>query len=116
MAGIYAKIECALLDDPDVAAAGPMAELLYIRSILYCRQNLTDGVIARGILPRLSTGIPGWRKAVAQLSEKLWEECDEGYRIPLATWVKDGRNPLRADIEAAKPAKSDADTLGNHTR
>lgn len=112
---LYAKIDVAIARDPRMIAAGPMARLLYIQAFAYCRENLTDGLIDRLLLPIIAVDI----KSPALLMSKLvkvgaLEETCDGWRIPLRVWRK--YNPMRADVEAMVVDKRAAGVLGNHNR
>ena len=56
---LHAQIACSLPDKVAIVDAGDIAELVYYRSILRCRDNLTDGVIDRRLINRWYAGIRG---------------------------------------------------------
>lgn len=95
---LYARFDCSFSDDPKVAAAGDLAELVYFRCVLKCRENLTDGVIDRRLLPRWTAGIRGKANAHAQalVDVGLWLEHPDGWRIPEAVWRR--WNPTAAEV------------------
>lgn len=96
---LYAKIDCAFPEDPKVIEAGDIAELVYLRCVLKCRELLTDGVIHRVRLDRWTVGIRGKATVhAARLVEVgLWELHPDGWRIPHAVWAK--WNPLASDVQ-----------------
>lgn len=118
MGQLYAQIECDLMRDPDLIGA-PMARLLYIQCVLYGRENLTDGLIDRRLLPLIAVDIPTPAKHMATLAAKGKVELDpEGWRIPPDVWTK--RNPTRAEVEAGRQAatvrkRSQRDRQRSHT-
>lgn len=112
---LYAKIDCSFPDDPKVIEAGPMAELLYLRMVLHCREHLTDGVVNRAHLSRIATGLRTKDALVRRLLDtKLLEEHQDGWRIPVRVWRR--WNPTKAAVAKAAAVKSEAGTLGNHER
>jgi hypothetical protein len=99
--GLYAKIACSLPDDPKIIRAGPMGELLYIRSVLWCREHLTDGVIERPVVPRLTIGFPHPSRAISRLlAANLWTTHDLGFAIPRQIWTK--WNPTADQVKAKR--------------
>ena len=101
---LYAQIDCDMPRDERVLEAGPMAELLYIRCVLFGRENLTDGHVTRARLPFVAVGIDN---ACAHMSTLvavgLMVETAHGWCIPEHVWVK--RNPTGEQVEAQRAAK-----------
>jgi hypothetical protein len=78
----WAKFDDGFTDHPKVAAAGPWAELLAVRGVIYAAKHETDGFIPDGQLPRLGVGIPAVRKRAAVLVDVgLWGEVVGGWLI-----------------------------------
>lgn len=78
----WAKFDDQFSDHPKVLAAGPMAELLAMRAVIYCARYETDGLIQAEQLPRLALGITAPRKHVAALVRVgLWDETDGGWMV-----------------------------------
>lgn len=96
---LYAAIDVGYPDDPKVVDAGDIAELVYLRCVLRCREHLTDGVIDRRVLPRWLAGIRGpHTKHMARLVEVgLLCTHDAGWCIPLNAWRK--WNPTKAEVD-----------------
>lgn len=71
---VWARFDDRYSDSPKIEAAGPWAELLDMRAIIYAAGNLTDGLITRTALAKISTGIPAPLKKAAVLVEVgRWE-------------------------------------------
>lgn len=81
---LYVKLSTAFPDDPKIIDAGPLAELLYIRCILKCRENLSDGVIDRRRLPRWAAGVTARPTVLAKrlVDVGLWVEHPDGWAMP----------------------------------
>lgn len=97
----WAKFDDQFSDHPKVVAAGPMAELLAMRAVIFCARYETDGLIRESVLPRLTVGITSPKKQVSALvREGLWEKTDDG-------WVVHDfldYHPSRADKEEERQA------------
>jgi hypothetical protein len=95
--GSYAPLSAHYYKDDAIADAGPMAELLYVRSLAFSADVLSDGYISDTQLLRfVGVGIPSVRKhADALCKVDLWIREDGGYRI--VTWSK--WNLTKAEIQ-----------------
>ena len=103
---LYVKLSTAFPDDPKVIDAGPMAELVYVRAILKCRESLSDGVIHKARVRRWFAGIQAPEKQLRRLVDvKLLETCDEGWRIPMQVW-RDW-NPTRDEVDEKREAEAE---------
>ncbi len=103
---IYAKVDCGLPRDPKLVTAGPLPRLLYIQFVLYCRENLTDGVLDAVLLPLVALDIPHAKKHIAALVAVGAIEVDErGWRIPTAVWAK--WNPTKAEVDDMRKVAAD---------
>lgn len=102
---VWAKLDDGILDNPKVAAIGPIGFALYTASLVYANRNLTDGFIpyssSRRLLPLETVDSNGviWTlchtsgmsgedgvdcidRAIGWLLEAdLWEQVDGGYTI-----------------------------------
>jgi hypothetical protein len=106
MNGIYAQISCSMTRDPRMIAAGWQARAVYVEAVLYCRENLTDGIIDRLALPYWMPDMPV--KARSKLLDRLIEvgaltTCEQGWSFPEGVWSR--WNPSRADVEAKREAE-----------
>jgi hypothetical protein len=104
---LYAQIDCAFPDRPDVAEVGDLAELVYYRSVLRCRDNLTDGVIDKRVISRWFAGIRGKHaQHLDRLAEVgLLQHHENGWCIPPSVWGK--WNPTKAEVEAKRAAEAE---------
>jgi hypothetical protein len=104
---IYAQFEVDMPDDPKIAAAGDIPELVYYRAIMRCREHLTDGVIDRRVLSRWFIGIRGkiGIHLATLVAVGLLLEHADGWCIPPHVWTR--RNPLKAAVEAKREAETE---------
>ncbi len=110
MAGLYVPLDVNYADDAKVVDAGPMAELLFVRSLAFAKRDQHDGYIRNGQLGIVAARIPRLAPMVERLIDVgLWERNGDG--IYIAAWLK--RN-LPTDEISAK--KSSAGAVGNHRR
>jgi len=65
----WAKFDDGYLDHPKLLQAGPWAELLDVRAVIWCAKYETDGHIPKAALPGLGRGIPRVSVRVAALVE-----------------------------------------------
>jgi hypothetical protein len=106
MSGIYAQVSCSMTRDPRMIAAGWQARAVYVEAILYCRENLTDGIIDRLALPYWMPDMPV--KARSRLLDHLvhvgaLDACEQGWSFRQGVWSR--WNPSRADVEAKREAE-----------
>lgn len=114
MTGLYVKIDVEYASDEKMIAAGPLGELLYIRSLAFCKKNpTTDGRISTHQLATVGIGIPNLKKHAARLTEVgAWNVTKTGWVI--SAWLK--RNRSSADIQAQLKMAADLGEQGNHKR
>lgn len=106
----WARLAVDYQDDPKIAAAGPLAELLYLRGIAHSKGRLDDGFIASAVLPRLAFGIPADPEELAATLVRvgLWITVDDGYSVPPPTWEKwqETREKVERDRSASRARAS----------
>jgi hypothetical protein len=103
---LYVQLSTALPDDPRMIEAGPMAELVYVRAVMRCREALSDGVIHRARLGRWFAGIPRVERHLDALARVgLIETHADGWRIPIDVWCK--WNPTKAEVLAKRDAEKE---------
>ncbi|MCL2735636.1 MAG: hypothetical protein FWD75_03265 [Propionibacteriaceae bacterium] len=108
---LFQPIDPKIMDDPDIAKAGAMAEFLYIRGLLYIRRCQRDGTIPKRALLDVSDGIPGAQKHVnALVKTGLW--VDDGQAWSVRNWEK--WNCTQSEIADIKQHRRDAGRLGGH--
>lgn len=81
----WVKIDATYVEDDKVMAAGALAELVFIRSIAYCRRRFTDGYVAVHALPSLTLGVPETSETLvgALVGNRLWavDDVKGGWRV-----------------------------------
>lgn len=70
----YVKVHDGLPDHPKIIEAGGEAGWLYICGLAYASRQLTDGVIPKRLVPRLTDGSNPEASASALLRVGLWHE------------------------------------------
>jgi hypothetical protein len=70
----YVKVHDGLPDHPKIIEAGGEAGWLYICGLAYASRQLTDGVIPKRLVPRLTDGSKPEASASALLRVGLWHE------------------------------------------
>jgi hypothetical protein len=105
----FVPLDVNYAHDRAIRAAGPLAELLFIRGMAYSRGKRTNGMLPDYDLPVFGVGIPALTKhAKALVREALWVEVDGGWAI--RSWEK--WNPDQERHEK----QSEGGTRGNHTK
>lgn len=111
--GEFVPVSVGLPRDPAIRKAGPLAELLYIRGLIYSAQNSTDGTIPDFDLPVVAVGLPNARRLAAKLTaEGLWTVTGDGFSV--TSWSKWNRSTK--EREAAREAKVLGAQKTNHSR
>jgi hypothetical protein len=78
----WAKFDDQFYRHPKVKTAGPWAELLAVRAVIYAAGLETDGFVPFGALGEIGQGIPAAKRRAATLvSVGLWEDTDGGWLI-----------------------------------
>lgn len=86
---LFIRISTRIFDDPKVLQVGPNGLWLYVQGLCYAKENMTDGVVPKAILPRLSVGIRfGSTTARALVDAGLWEDSSDSWRVPADKWEK----------------------------
>lgn len=98
----WARFDDAYSDHPKILEAGPWAELLDMRAIIYCARYETDGFVSKNGAKKVGHGI----RKLAQVVEQLvavgrWREDPEG-----GWWVVDflDYNPSKASKDKERAA------------
>jgi len=95
--GIYAQISTSLPYDPKIARCSVEAELLYIRCVLFARQQLSDGVVYAHDMPIVGVRLARRARAMRELcASGLLVECAEGWRFPAEVW--EAWNPSAQEV------------------
>lgn len=105
--GLWLKLSADYADDPKVIAAGIEGEVLFIRSLAWCKRHADTGEIPDVVASRLAAGIAD----VASVTERL---------VHLGLWLRDGSGYRVAAWENWQVmqdlAKSHGGSLGAHRR
>lgn len=113
MSGLYVKLDAEYACDPRLLEAGPLAELLYIRGLCFCKRTMVDGIITDRQLNVIALGIPKAKEHAAALVEcGAWLRSDTGWIV--SSWLK--HNKSVAEIVLDKEARRAASALANHTQ
>ena len=54
---VYVPLDVEYASDDKIIEAGPMAELVYVRGLAFCKRTLNDGEITRAQLAVVAVGI-----------------------------------------------------------
>jgi hypothetical protein len=111
MSWLYVPLDVNYAEDDKIIEAGPMAELLYVRSLAFAKRDRRDGRISDGqIRDSVAPRIPKHRALADRLVDVgLWQRNGSG--IYISAWLK--RNEAAAAIA---DKKSTAGALGNHIK
>jgi hypothetical protein len=114
MTGLYVKLDVEYMSNPKLLEAGPLAELLYVRSLCFAKRTMKDGVLTRPQVGLITYGVPNAKRHIeALVAEELWDDIGGGaYRI--AGWLE--RNKSASQIEHESEVKRQASILANHER
>ena len=110
MAGLYVPLVVNYFEDVKIIRVGPYAELLYVRSLAFCKRSGHDGAFTREERRIFGAGIPRLNvRTTALVEHSLWQTTDDGWVI--TSWFN--HNIPEAEI---RTARRNAGTLGNHRR
>jgi hypothetical protein len=113
MSGLYVALDVEYDSDDKMILAGPMAELLYVRGLAFCKRTMSNGNISRAQLAVVGRGIPSASRHAATLVEVgAWVITSQGWHV--AAWLK--RNKSAEEIRGDREAKKAASSLANHRR
>ena len=112
---IYARLQADYFIDDKVLAAGPLAELVYVRAISYCVGRLNDGKIAHSALELIGRGIDDpSRQADALVAAGLWLRNGDGHRFPPKVWRKYQRTAAEVSQERDAAAERQRQYRNRH--
>jgi hypothetical protein len=110
---LYVPLDTDYYHDPRIIDAGPMAELLYVRSLCLAKRAEKDGFIAASQLRVIGSGLSRPRDLAARLcAVGAWEAQENGWVI--TAWLK--RNKSAAQLAHQKEAQRMKSLMGNHER
>lgn len=107
----WVKLANSFPSHPKVLTAGPHAAWLFVCSLCYASEHLTDGRIPRSALPTLAPGVRSANALVSRLvSVGLWEVETDGWRIhDYQEWQRSSD-----EIRAAQKADRDRKQAKRH--
>lgn len=109
----YVPLDMNYLRDPKIRRAGSDAELLFIRSLAYCKSGQTGGFVGSYDLDVVAVGLTKVHARVSALvREELWTVVEHGWRV--TSWEKWNLSPDQIAEEKSK--KVSAAILTNHKR
>lgn len=108
---MFIKLRCDYYVDPKIIDVGPNAELLYVRSICFAKQYLSDGVIRKNQLPLIAFGLEDVTNLISMLTRQpddgtrpLWQEHPNGWIISAYLDHNDSKIAVEALQERMKKA------------
>lgn len=110
---LFVPLDVDYASDDKLIEAGPMAELLYVRGLAFCKRTMSDGHIRRSQLTAVGLGIPSASKHAQRLVDVgAWTVTSYGWRV--SSWLK--RNKSAAQIRLESDTKKKNSILANHRR
>jgi hypothetical protein len=110
MSGLFVPLNVSYYLDEKLLGVGPLAELLYVRSLAFCKAQSTQGAFTTQQLRTFGAKITHLRvQERALVAQKLWEPTETGWFI--TAWFN--HNPTNDEIHNAR---STAGQMGNHRR
>lgn len=113
--GEFVPLDLNLPSDPKIRRAGPDAELLYIRTLIYIKRTGSDGFIPEYDLPVVGAGLKNIKASVAALVRvKLWAtgKRDDADGWDCAAWLK--WNMSQSEIADARAERKLGALKTNH--
>ncbi len=115
MSRIWVKLDATYTEDDSIVAVGPLAELLYIRALTYCRRRVSDGFVPHAVVPVIAAQIPADAYEMADLlvAAELWLETDGGFLVRSWCEWQVTSESLKAESERKKLAREQKRTEKN---
>lgn len=103
---LYVKLETQLLLDSRFVQAGPEAFALYVKGLLWSKEQMTDGSVPAAVLPLIGLGLADPAAAAERLLQAgAWTRTDDGFTIGFGEWA---RTQTTADqVEAKRVAEAE---------
>lgn len=121
--GLFIKVSEGMPEHPKIVSAGGDAAWLNICAIAYAARNQTDGLIAAGMVPRLSDRKHPAKLAGVLVEFRLWHEPGHDCKrcpqpLPGFYVIHDYLEHQQSaeEIRAARDAKGAGGGFGNHRR
>lgn len=113
--GLFVPLDVNYPRDRAIRQAGPEAELVFIRALVFTKGSKTDGFLADFDLDAAMVGLkPAWvKKGVdALVKVGLWNAVDDGWQV--RSWEK--WNSTQEQIAEDQEAKREGGKQGNHKK
>lgn len=104
---IYGQMSCDMPMELLKKGVGWQDRAVYSEAILFCRKELTDGIIDRVLLPMWMIDMPVDERAERldrMVSLRALRKHKRGWRFPPHVWAEWG--VMRADVEAKRAAEA----------
>ena len=106
----WAKLDDGFLDHPKARAAGKDGRALFVASLVFAAQQLTDGFVALDALPLIAAKAEVRPNITAQRLVRigLWETGDGGW------WIHDWKdfNPTAEQVIAIREKRAESGRIG----
>ena len=109
MTRVWVKLDATYVEDEKIMAAGALAELVFIRSIAFCRRRVTDGDLSPGAVRGLMLGVPGDPTEIvaALVTHGLWDACDQGFSVRNYAEWQQTRTKLDSEAERKRTEREE---------
>lgn len=97
----WVKLDDHIVSHPKVVAAGPEAMWLQVSALCYCAQQLTDGVVPKGMVPMLAPKRPAVL-ARRLVDAGIWLDEGDHYRIHDYHDYQPSREQVESQRDAAR--------------
>lgn len=109
MSRVWVKLDATYPEDERIMSSGACAELLFIRSICYCRRRVTDGHIPTSALRLLAFGIDGdpHELAATLVAHELWLDVEDGWLLRSYNAWQQTKETLAADAARKRSERAE---------
>ena len=104
----WVKIDDGAPEHPKLVDLSDAAMALWIRALCYCARRRNDGLVPVGALRILSRAKVAAKVAAELVAAKLWDVCDDGYRVHDYQDYQPSKAMLDVTDKAASDAKREA--------
>jgi hypothetical protein len=108
----WVKIDDGAPEHPKLVDLSDAGLALWLRALCYCARRRTDGLVTNGALRILSRAKTPTKVAAELVTAKLWDVCEDGYRVHDYHHYQPSKAQIEAASEAASEAKRAAGKLG----
>ena len=110
----FLPLDLDFMEDPKIEGLPDRAEHLYIRLLLWAKQNpRTEGKIPMAMLPQIARGIPQPKHWIQTLDESCLVSCTR-VAIEIHAWAK--WNPTRDELDKRAESHRNGAKITNHKR